>query len=43
VRLGPGVDGVNVGVGVEEEGEHFCTTEEFQNYCDLSPHIKHPS
>jgi hypothetical protein len=24
VRLGPGVDGVNVGVGVEEEGEHFC-------------------
>jgi hypothetical protein len=41
VRLGPGVDGVNVGVVVEEEGEHFCTTDEFQNYCDLSPHIKH--
>ena len=25
VGLGPGVDGVDVGVGVEEEGEHFCT------------------
>jgi hypothetical protein len=24
VGLGPGVDGVDVGVGVEEEGEHFC-------------------
>ena len=25
VGLGPGVDGVDVGVGVEEKGEHFCS------------------
>ncbi len=25
VRLGLGVDSVNVGVGVQEEGEHLCT------------------
>ena len=24
VGLGPGVDGVDIGVGVEEKGEHFC-------------------
>eukprot|EP00960_Hanusia_phi_P076653 768590-Hanusia_phi.AAC.24 len=24
VRLSPGVDGVDVGVGVEEESKHFC-------------------
>ena len=36
VRLGPGVDGVNVGVGVEEEGEHFCTTDDFQNHSTVT-------
>jgi len=27
VRLDPGVDGVDVCVGVEEKGEHFCLKE----------------
>jgi len=35
VGLGPGVDGVNVGVGIKEEGEHFCAQQnEIQNAYD---------
>ena len=38
VGLGPGVDGVDVGVGVEEEGEHFCK----RTHNNRSQHTNNP-